>query len=139
MGLLTPLPHRLYPLPWSLRAEFHIRTLCLNPLILMYISFSFNSLVIILCSHKINYNYSQFPDLATTQTNCIIFVFKYIVYICIFDMLFFKLLECELKWNYTLFSTCKGKCFLSISFLFNALLSGFSPVLFRYYPHRKQK
>jgi len=77
----------------------------------MYVSFSFNSLVIILYSHKIN-NYSQFPNLATTQTNCIIFVFKHIVYICISDMLFFKLLECELKLNYTLFCTCKENVFL---------------------------
>lgn len=78
----------------------------------MYISLSFNSLVIILYSHKINYNYRQFPDLATTQTNCIIFVFKHIVYICISETLFFKLLKCELKLNYSLFCTCKENVFL---------------------------
>lgn len=79
---------------------------------MIYISYSFNSLAIILYSHKINYNYSQFPDLATTQSNCIIFVFKHIVYICISDMLFSKLLKCVLKLNCTQFSTCKENVFL---------------------------
>lgn len=84
----------------------------------MYISFSFNSLVIILYSHKISYNYSQFPDLATAQTNCIIFVFKHIVYICISDTLFFKLLKCVLKLNYCSILVRKMfSCSISISFL----------------------